>query len=86
MLPEFRLPEAAGLSLKLCVSAQRGPDYRQLLTDAQLDLERQRKESDEHAALLREEAASAQKEASAARAEARLAASGAHCCCLSSLH
>ena len=59
---------------------QRGPDYRQLLADAQTDLDRQRKEADEHAALLREEVTRAQQEASTARSEARLAASGGHPC------
>ena len=56
---------------------QRGPDYQQLLADAQSDLDRQRREADEHAAMLRQEAQRAQAEASAARSQARGAAAGA---------
>ena len=56
---------------------QRGPDYQQLLADAQGDLDRQRREADEHAAMLRQDAQRAQSDASAARSEARVAAAGA---------
>ena len=45
---------------KTHLCGQRGPDYKQLHDDARADLERQRREADEHAAMLRQEASQAQ--------------------------